>query len=252
MRIPAIYAPEKKTRWECPEENDARILGGPNLPKPLHGCAPRVYMGAQTWDRLRKRTYYMAKYKCQICGADCSDPGSMDAHELYTIDYEKGTSTFIKTVGICKACHNFYHSGRLITLFKRGVPFYSADVVLSIVEHGFKQIHEWNLNHPDEQPLRAYGTFLEYLRQDSLGPKITELIDKYQIKFWLEDKKKMADWGDWKLLYGKKEYATPYKTYQDWEDAMEQASKNDVMRQTKNPFQGEVFDEIQGLIENAD
>ena len=181
------YPIETRTKWECPDEVDARILGGPNLPKPLHGCAPRVYMGAITWDKMRKRTYYLAKYKCQICGADCSDPGSMDAHELYTIDYTQGTSTFNKVVGICKKCHNFYHSGRLITLCKKHIPFYSPDAVLTIAEHGFKLIHDWNEANPKEPKLKAYSTFIEYLKHKELSPKMEELIEKYDIEFWQKD-----------------------------------------------------------------
>ena len=211
-------------------------------------CAPRVYMGAITWDKMRKRTYYLAKYKCQICGADCSDPGSMDAHELYTIDYTQGTSTFNKVVGICKKCHNFYHSGRLITLCKKHIPFYSPDVVLTIVEHGFKLIHDWNEANPKGPKLKAYSTFIEYLKHKELSPKMEELIEKYDIEFWEEDKKKYAPWGDWKLIFGKKIYPTPYENYEAWEKAMDKASRSDVIRQIDNPFSSGAFKEIAEII----
>lgn len=169
---------EKRTRWDCPDKADARILAGPNLAKPLHSLNPRTIMGGPAWDRMRKRVYYLAKYKCEICGADCSEPGSMDAHELYSIDYEAGTATFSLVIGICKACHNFYHSGRLITLFKQGVPFYSKEIILSIVEHGFKLIYDWNKAHPDEPKLKAYATFLEYAKQPELAEQMEKLIER--------------------------------------------------------------------------
>lgn len=250
MRIPAKYAPERRGKWVCPDQFDARILSGPNLPKPLHGVNPRTYMGSVTWDKLRKRTYFMAGYKCQICGADCSEPGAMDAHELYDINYWGGTSTFSKVVGICKKCHNFYHSGRLLTLYKQGNPLYTKEKVLDIVEHGFKLIHDWNETHPDEPKLKAYETFIEYYKNDTLKPEMEKLIDKYDISFWGEDKKRIADWEDWVLIYGKTKIPTPYKDYEAWEKAMEGFSKRDNMRQMDNPFKGGAFDEIAELLKS--
>lgn len=235
---------EKKTSWLCPHDYNQIILSGPNLPKPLHGVNPRTFMGSVAWGKTRKRTYYLAKYKCQICGADCSESGSMDAHELYDIDYVKGTSTFKRVVGICKNCHNFYHSGRLITLYRRRNPLYPSSKVLSIVEHGFQVIYKWNQAHPDEPKLKAYETFLEYLKHDELSPKMEELIEKYEIEFWGEDKKKLAEWGDWKLVFGNREYPTPYKDYVAWEEAMKEASRNDNVRKINSPFTGGVYDEI--------
>lgn len=242
------YKVEKRTRWECPEENDARILGGPNIVRPLHGHAPRVYMGQATWDRIRKRTYYLAGYKCQICGADCSKPGQCEAHELYHVEYQAGMSTFVKVVNLCSRCHAFYHSGRLITLYKKGVPYYQKQHLLAVVEHGFKLISDWNKANPDKPKIKAYGVFLDYLKEPKLIEEMTFLINKYGIEFWREDEKKMAKWEDWKLLYGNKIYPTKYKTYADWEKAMEEASKNDSARQVNSPFSGGVYDDINALL----
>lgn len=242
------YEVEKRISWHCPEEVDARILGGPNVVRPLHGQPPRVYMGQTAWDGLRKRGYYLANYKCEICGADCSKPGALDFHELYHVEYQLGTSTFAKAIALCKPCHAFYHSGRLITLFKKGVPYYQKKQVLGIVEHGFKLIHDWNKAHPDVPKVKAYATFLEYLKEPRLKKEMEELIDKYEMEFWEEDKKKYAKWGDWRLIFGTRSYPTKYKSYEDWEKAMEEASKNDSDRKAANPFSGGVYDEIKGLL----
>ena len=55
-------------RWECPTENDARILTMPNLPYPTHGLAPRTVLSRTTWDFMRKYCYEQADYTCEVCG----------------------------------------------------------------------------------------------------------------------------------------------------------------------------------------
>ena len=245
------YPIEKRNKWKCPEETDAQILGGPNLVKPLHSLNPRTILGANTWNRMRKRGYYLAHYKCEICGADCSERGSMDFHELYSVDYKAGTATFSKAVAICKPCHNYYHSGRLVSLFKQKNVLYSKQRVLNVAEHGFKLIHDWNKAHPKETKLKAYQTLLELLKQEEIADKVEELIDKYEIEFWGEDTKNMAEWKEWKLIFGKKEYPTPYENYQAWEEAMKIASKNDTVRKASNPFKGGAYDEISAILKNT-
>lgn len=247
------YPIELRTKWECPTEGGAPLLTMPNIVKPLQGqgCQPRTILGGPAWDRLRKRTYYLANYKSEISGMDLSTPGMCHAHELFDVDYEKGAATFKRCVCISPMEHVYFiHSGRMITLWKQKNPLYTTEKVLEGVENGFKLIHEWNKSHPDEPKLKAYYVFLEYLKHEELRPKMEELIDKYEIEFWGEDKKKLADWGDWKLIFGKKEYPTPYKNYTAWEEAMEVASKNDVVRQTENPFTGGAYDEIAELLKS--
>ena len=240
---------EYRTSWRCPEEADARVLGGPNIVKPLMKCAPRVYMGQAAWDKLRKRTYFLADYKCQICGKDCSTPGTLDAHELYTVNYMDGTAVFARVFALCKACHSFYHSGRLLTLHKQGSPLYSAKHVLNVLEHGFKLIHDWNVAHPDKPKLKAYGAILDGLKQEDLREPLTELIKEYDMEFWEEDPKRLAKWKDWKLVYGRQIIRTPYASPKEWEEAMAEASKTDSERQP-NPFSGGVFDEINDLLKD--
>lgn len=253
MRIPAIYAPEKKTKWVCPEENDARILSMPNIPKPLMGpnCQPRTIYGPTAWNKLRKRTYFLAGYKCEVYGDDLSTPGEAQAHELFSYDFEKGIAKFERCVCLSKDAHIYFiHSGRAITLWKSKNIIYPTSKLLIGAERGFKAIHDWNKSHPSEPKLKAYATFLEYLKHDELAPKIKELIDKYEIEFWEEDKKKYAPWGNWKVVIGEKEYPTPYKDYTAWEEAMKVASKNDTVRQTGNPFTGGAYDEIAKLVDS--
>lgn len=242
------YIVKTTTKWECPAETDTPLITMPNVPRPLHGLPPRKIMGATAWNHMRKRCYFDAGYKCEICGAD-PPKGQLHAHELYSYDWKKGTGKFERCIAICKQDHDFIHSGRLITMYKSGNVLYPKSYVLSVVEKGFKLVHDYNEAHPDDKPLRVYATFLEYLKVPELCDEMEQLVDKYNIEFYKEPtKKSVAKWADWKLLFGNKEYPTPYKDGAEWLAAMEEASKHDVMRAVENPFTGEAFDAIDNIL----
>lgn len=243
------YEVKKVSKWECPEDTGVPLITMPNVPRPLHGLPPRKIMGESTWNHVRKRCYYEAGYKCEICGID-PPKGQLHAHELYSYDWKEGTGTFNRCIAICKQDHDFIHSGRLITMYKNGNPLYPKSYVLGVVEKGFKLIHDYNKAHKDEKPLRAYATFLEYLKVPELAEEMSELIDKYKIEFYAEPKH-IAKWGEWKLRFGNKDYPTPYASQSDWVEAMEMASKNDTVRAIGNPFQGDIFDEISNIIKDS-
>ena len=241
------YNVEIKETWEAPAGTGVGLITMPNVPRPLHGLPPRKIMGQTNWDTMRKRCYYNAKYKCEVCGCE-PEKGQLHAHELYTVDWINGTSTFNRCIAICKKDHDFIHSGRLLTLYKQGNILYPKEYVLSVVEKGFKLISEVNDKYHSD--LRAYATFLEYLKVPSLCMEMQKLIKKYNMKFYSEPKK-IADWGDWRLVWRGKEYHTPYKSEGDWQKAMAEYSKTDTKRQVKDPFTGGVYDIIKQMKENS-
>lgn len=241
------YNVEIKETWEAPAGTGVGLITMPNVPRPLHGLPPRKIMGQTEWDKMRKRCYYNAGYKCEVCGCE-PEKGQLHAHELYTINWTDGTSTFNRCIAICKKDHDFIHSGRLLTLYKQGNPLYPKEYVLGVVEKGFKLISEINKKYNSD--LRAYATFLEYLKVPSLCMEMQKLIEKYDIKFYSEPKK-IADWGEWRLIWRGKEYHTPYKSEGDWQKAMAEYSKTDTKRQVNNPFTGGVYDIIKQMKENS-
>lgn len=222
------------TKWDPPEGDDLRpLIAMVNLPKPQHGQAPRTLLAASTWDHMRRGCYAKAGYKCEICGAQVGvdiEKRQLHAHEVYSIDYEKGTSTFVRCVALCALDHlGCIHTGRALTLWKNKNPLYPTDFLLAGAEKAFSTIASYNQDHP-EADLRAYSTFIEYLREEELREPMLELIKKYNIKFYQEDPKKMAKWEEWKLRIGNLEYPTPYKSKKEWEEAMKEAGKKDAAR----------------------
>jgi len=212
--------------WAAPREDGAKILTMPNIPAPLHQLAPRTVMGATAWNHMRKKCYFDAGYKCQACGKELGR-GECDAHELYTINYITGESRFERCVCLCHTCHRLgIHSGRALTMFKKGNPLMTKRMILEGAENLFKLLHEWNKAHPNSIPLRAYGTFVDYAKWPPIENEMKALIKKYDVKFYEEDKSRVAEWSKWSLLYGKTRYRTPYKNQEEWALAMDRNDRH--------------------------
>ena len=208
--------------WTDGGKDGAHLLTMPNIPHPLHLVNPRTIVGDSQWTRMRKYCYYDAGYKCQACGRAC-EKGQCHAHEVYDIDYMTGESRFVRTVCLCPLCHVAgIHSGRALTSFKKGDPLMPKSRLLAGAENLFKIIHEWNIAHPDEDPLRAYDTFLSYAETPAIAKEMSELIEKYDMKFYSSNKGKgTAKWKDWHLIFGNKRYDTPYEDVEDWQRVMD-------------------------------
>ena len=249
---------EYVTEWKAPEKiegPDPRIICMPNVPKPTHNMAPRTLLGKSTWDHMRRRCYFLANYTCEICGAEVGkdiEKRDYHGHELYSINYETGTVKFERVVGICALCHTrCIHTGRAFTMYKKGNPFMTAKMVLEGAEHAFSLVHKWNTEHPEEEPLRLYATWIEFAKDKQIGEDICKLIEKYDVKFYAQNSKSQAPWGDWKLIIGNKEYPTPYANEQEWEKKMEELNRTQTTdsRNYKDPFAGGIFDEIKKTLE---
>lgn len=241
---------EKVKQWQCPEGAGVPLITMPNVPRPLHGkgMQPRTIFGKSTWDFVRKSAYYNAGYKCEICGRE-PEKRDLHAHELFSYDYDKQTGKFERVVAICRTCHDGIHSGRLITMFKNKNPLYPKSYVLRVVENCFSLVHKYNLEHKDE-PLRVYGTYLEYVDVPELRDEMLSLIKKYDIKFYEEDVPKHKRWKGWKVIVGKNTYNSPYKSQGEWQEAMKEANAKDNVRNIPDPFSGGVFDEIDKIVDN--
>lgn len=217
------------TKWEVPEDMRA-VIGMPNIPKPLHMQNPRNLLGATMWGRIRKECYARADTTCEICG-EKQEPGHCDAHEIYDIDYETGTATFRRAVCTCRLCHRYgIHTGRCVTLYSQDNPLMPKETLLAGAENAFTIISSYNREHPEQEPVRLYSTWIEYLKHDELREPMLELIKKYDVSFYMEDPKKTAPWNQWRLVFDGKEYPTPYKNEKEWKEAMKEAGKNDTAR----------------------
>ena len=177
----------------------------------------------------------------------------LHAHEVYSIDYKKHTSTFERVVALCPLCHvKGIHSGRALTLYKKGVPYMSKQALLEGAENAFTIISSYNRSHPGEPPLRAFETFLNYAKQPTLKVEMERLIKKYGIKFYRISEKswKKSRWGDWRIIIDGTEYPTVYETREDWEEAMDINNMNNKANESPMSFYEEINKMIDDLEKN--
>jgi len=156
------------------------ILLHPNIPKPLHGIAPRTILGKDWWDKHRQIAYAKNDYRCWACGVHKTDAKYhqwLEAHEFYEIDYAKGRVVFVELVALCHACHNFIHDGRMVHLVDEGKM--DEKQYREILKHGNRILAKAGL-----------------VREDLGGPT--------------------AEWGKWRLVLEGKEYKGKWKSYEDW------------------------------------
>lgn len=164
------------------------ILLGKNIPKPMHGVAPRVVLGSKWWDKERKDAYASTDYHCLACGVHKSLAKSrqwLEAHELYEIDYEKGRMTYIECTPLCHLCHQFIHDGRLTNLLRKSEISHAKFV--SIIQHG-----------------------------DSVLRKASLRRQPYEIREQLLRNTRCAPWEDWRMVVGGFEYPPLYRTEEEW------------------------------------
>lgn len=162
------------------------ILLCPNVPKPMHGVAPREILGGRWWDETRQAAYRSTAFHCVACGVAkflARFHRWLEGHELYEIDYLKGRMTYLETVSPCHLCHNYIHSGRLQALLDKGE--INQAKYAAVIQHGDAVLAAAGLVKPPQYD----------------GP--------------------IAGWSRWRLVLNGKLYPPKYKTMQDWEQAFD-------------------------------
>lgn len=168
---------KRKVAWALRPE----LLLCPQIPKPMHGMAPRTILGKDWWEKTRRAAFNSTNDHCVACGVHRYSAAWhqwLEGHELYDIDYLLGRMTYVETVPLCHSCHSFIHDGLLaVRLDMRQISRKQFD---AIMKHG-----------------RAL------LKKAGLDKKAQEHVD-------------CADWKDWRLVLNGKEYAPKYDSFEKW------------------------------------
>lgn len=119
---PAI-AEVMSRRWdrvECHPITDlpgeSRAFGGNELfvdlvPSSCWFTNVRSSVHPADWDRLRRYVYGRVDQRCEICGADAAQAGSLEAHERWGYDDDKHIQTLRRLIALCTDCHRVTHFG---------------------------------------------------------------------------------------------------------------------------------------------
>lgn len=186
------------------------LLTHPNIPKPLHGTAPRTILGDEWWNKQRQLAYAENDYHCQACGIHKSKDrfhNWLEAHEDYSINYSTGKVKLNKIVALCHTCHNFIHSGRLGALYRKG--FEPQDKVEYILKRGF-----WVLKSNNLEPF--WGTAFLYTEVFSN----LDLLDRVEeLKKKQEPSRICQDWSKWHIEIDGVNHYGKFKSLDEWQQA---------------------------------
>jgi hypothetical protein len=128
----------------------------------------RKYISNHDWDRIRKKAYADANYKCEICG----EKGQLHCHEKWNYDDEKRIQRLEGFEALCVNCHMIKHAG-FSMYTEEGKKRFNRDELIA---------HFCKVNNCD----RNY-----FIRHETEAFKIWAKRSQYQWKVDLGEYKKM-------------------------------------------------------------
>lgn len=190
------------------------LLTHPNIPKPLHGLAPREILGREWWDQERRKAYAKHGHHCWACGIHKQDARYhrwLEAHESYDINYLAGRMEMTEIVALCHSCHNFIHTGRMTALWQRGL--FDTRKATHILQHGFKILKTAGLS-PFYISAELYAQILQAQRH----PLAEEAFKRAAIlKEKFDDQTgPVAPWQQWHLNLLGSSHPTRFQNEQEW------------------------------------
>lgn len=85
-----------------------------------------------TWDKIRKRIYKLAKYSCEICGGH-GKKWPVECHEIWEYIENDHIQKLNGLIALCPKCHKVKHIGRTIATGR----------YLNIKKH-LSSVNNWN------------------------------------------------------------------------------------------------------------
>lgn len=183
------------------------LLTMPNVPKPLHGIAPRRYMDKKEWDECRFASYEKNGFRCWSCGVHKTEANYhqwLECHEKYKIDYTRGEATFEELVALCHCCHNFIHSGRLLVLLQKG------EIEKAKYEYIMLRGFNWLNQHGIKSSWTSAYNWLRY--KGNPDPVIFKKLEETSIEI-PEDEK---EWKEWVMIIGTERYHSLFGSFEEW------------------------------------
>lgn len=181
------------------------ILQQPNVPKPLHGIAPRVVYGDGWWNTVRQVAYRSKNFTCHACGVHKQEAlwhNWLEAHEVYV--HTDPVIKFEGLVALCHSCHNFIHSGRMYALLEKGNM--EKGKFEKILLRGFDILKKARLKP-------WWGTALLWLQYNGISTEDAMYILRAK---GVEIPTQTYAWDAWRMdIYGEL-YSTSFKSENEW------------------------------------
>jgi hypothetical protein len=112
----------------------------------------------EQWDRLRRKCYSAASYRCEICDGQ-GPKWPVECHEVWEYDDRRKVQSLKRLIALCPKCHGVKHIGRMQSTGKGGVALrhlmkingWSKKAAEAYIQKAFAQWserseHEWELD----------------------------------------------------------------------------------------------------------
>lgn len=185
-----------------------KLLLSPGIPLPLSQVNPRLIRGKTWWKQQRRFATRSNNYRCAICGThqrDAKVNQYLEAHEIFSINYNKKRSAFKSVVALCHYCHSVIHIKRLLLLLERQQCGFKY--VQAVINHGEHILNTANL--PQTYNLAFARLFLA----GNAKLKIKPLLAAEGI-YPPEKPIRTIDWNKWRMVYNGKLYAPKFKSHE--------------------------------------
>jgi hypothetical protein len=118
------------------------------VPKTCWFANLRSIVKSEDWDILRKETYKLAGYYCEICGGK-GVQWPVECHEVWEYDDERKIQRLKKLIALCPSCHEVKHVG-YANIRNRG----------EIAIKHLAKINEWSINEAEVYVKQCFETWV--------------------------------------------------------------------------------------------
>lgn len=170
------------------------LLIHPTIPTELEYLSPKKNI--TWWNKERKAVETHTKGLCQACGVHKESAWYrkyLEAHEICTLDNEKGLLILNEVVVLCHSCHQFIHIGKLVRDFEEGV--IGESYLKNVLQHGVSLISSGKgLKPTTVQAIHWLIHFQDFSKSDAI---------EYVVKQKMVNIKQYPNMDiEWKLEYG--------------------------------------------------
>ena len=104
------------------------------------------------WDKLRKRTYREANYRCEVCNGQ-GPKWPVECHEIWRYDDVNKVQTLKGLIALCPTCHKAKHLGRTLSVESQEV---KDEVLLHLMK-----INDLNVDELEEYIVEVFQKHAE-------------------------------------------------------------------------------------------
>lgn len=186
------------------------LLATASIPLPLSQVNPRLLMGQYWWRQERQKAVEANNYRCWACGVhqrDAKEHQYLEAHEVFTVNYNKKRSRFKEVVALCHYCHSVVHIKRLLHMWLGGSKQVTIKKLKAVIQHGKIVLENGGVKLPYE--LAMADMVIRGLSETRIKQELTKRGYREGISI------KLTDWNKWRMEFRGHKYPPKFKSHDE-------------------------------------